>query len=70
MDNPAQQHKPEDRGQAKLDDRHHQPALKQLPQTGNKETAQSGKNVARGTLASHASDVMGGCKIDKLILQK
>jgi len=55
MDDPSQQKKPEDRSQAKLDNRHEQPALKQLPQAGNKETAQRGKNVTRRTLASHAS---------------
>ena len=55
MDDPSEQEKPEDRGQAKLDNRHEQPALKQLPQARNKETAQRGKNVTRRTLASHAS---------------
>jgi len=55
MDDPSEQEKPEDRSQAKLDNRHKQPALKQLPQAGNKETAQRGKNVTCRTLASHAS---------------
>jgi hypothetical protein len=62
MDDPPEQEEPEDCGQAKLDNRHQQPALKQLPQAGNKETTQSGKNVACGTLASHALDVMSGCQ--------
>ena len=39
MDDPAEQEKPENRRQTKLQDRHEQPALKQLPQTRNKETA-------------------------------
>ena len=55
MDDPSEQDKPEDGSQAKLDNRHEQPALKQLPQAGNKETTQRGKNVTRRALASHAS---------------
>jgi len=55
MDDPSQQEKPEDRSQAKLDNRREQPALKQLSQARNKETAQRGKDVTRRTLASHAS---------------
>ena len=34
------------RRQTKLDDRHQQPALKQLPEAGNKETAKRGENIA------------------------
>ena len=46
MDDPSEQDKPEDRSQAKLDNRHEQPSLEQLPKAGNKETAQRGKNIA------------------------
>ena len=47
MDDPPEQDKPEDCRQAKLDDRHQQSALKQLPQSGDEETAECGENVAR-----------------------
>jgi hypothetical protein len=47
MDDPPEQDKPEDCRQAKLDDRHQQSALKQLPQAGDEETAECGENVAR-----------------------
>jgi hypothetical protein len=47
MDDPPEQDKPEDCCQTKLDDRHHQSALKQLPKAGDEETAQCGENVAR-----------------------
>jgi len=65
MDDPSEQDKPEDCRQTKLDDRHQQSTLEQLSQTGNKETAERGKNVTRGSLAGHTSDVISGCKIDK-----
>jgi hypothetical protein len=65
MDDPPEQDKPEDCRQTKLDDRHHQSALKQLPQAGDEETAECGENVTRRTLASHAFDLMSGCKNDK-----
>ena len=68
VNDPPQQNKPEDRRQTKLDDRHQQPALKQLPQAGNKEAAESGKNIASRTLACHAFDLMSGSRIDKFIL--
>jgi hypothetical protein len=38
-----------------------------LPQAGNKETAERGKNVARGTLTCHICDLMNTCAIDKSI---
>ena len=47
MDDPPEQDKPEDCRQTKLDDRHPQSALKQLPQAGDEETAECGENVAR-----------------------
>ena len=47
MDDPPEQDKPEDCRQTKLDDRHQQSALKQLPQAGDEETAECGENVAR-----------------------
>ena len=47
MDDPSEQDKPEDCRQTKLDDRHQQSTLKQLPQAGDEETAQCGENVAR-----------------------
>jgi len=47
VDDPPEQDKPEDCRQTKLDDRHHQSALKQLPQAGDEETAECGENVAR-----------------------
>ena len=46
MNDPSQQEKPKNRRQTKLDDRHQQPALKQLPEAGNKETAKRGDNIA------------------------
>ena len=70
MDDPPQQYEPEDRGQTKLDDRHEQSALEQLPQPWNKETAERGKNIARGTLSSHASDHMSGLQVDKAISRR
>jgi hypothetical protein len=68
VNDPPQQNKPEDRRQTKLDDRHQQPPLKQLPQAGNKKAAESGKNIASRTLACHAFDLMSGSRIDKFIL--
>ena len=47
MDDPPEQDKPENRRQTKLDDRHHQSTLKQLPQAGDEETAHCGENIAR-----------------------
>jgi hypothetical protein len=47
MDDPPEQDKPEDCRQTKLDDRHHQSALKQLPQAGDEETSERCENVAR-----------------------
>ena len=47
VDDPPEQDKPEDCRQTKLDDRHPQSALKQLPQAGDEETAECGENVAR-----------------------
>lgn len=46
MDDPSQQENPKNRGQTKLDNRHQQPALEQLPEAGNKETAERGENIA------------------------
>ena len=46
MDDPPQQEKPKNGRQAKLDNRHHQPALEQLPEAGNKETAERRENIA------------------------
>ena len=46
MDDPSQQEKPENRRQAKLNNRHQQPALEQLPEPGNKETAERRENIA------------------------
>ena len=54
MNDPSQQEKPKNRRQTKLDDRHQQPTLKQLPEAGNKETAKRGQNIACRTLSSHA----------------
>ena len=46
MDDPSQQEKPKNCRQAKLHDRHQQPALEQLPEAGNKETAERRENIA------------------------
>ena len=46
MDDPSQQEKPKNRRQTKLDNRHQQPALEQLPESGNKETAERRENIA------------------------
>lgn len=46
MDHPSQQEKPKNRRQAKLDNRHQQPPLEQLPEAGNKETAERRENIA------------------------
>ena len=46
MDDPSQQEKPKNRRQTKLDNRHQQPALKQLPESGNKETTERRENIA------------------------
>ena len=46
MDDPSQQEKPKNRRQTKLDNRHQQPALEQLPEAGNKETAERRENIA------------------------
>src|SRR5206468_12235531 len=47
MDDPPEQDKPEDCRQTKLDDRHQQSSLEQLPQAGDEETAECGENVTR-----------------------
>jgi len=70
MNDPSQQETPKNCRQTKLNNRHQQPALKQLPEARNKETAKRGDNIAGGTLACHAFDVMSRSKIDKLILRK
>ncbi len=67
MDDPPEQDKPEYCRQTKLDNCHQQAALKQLSQTGNKETAKCSKNVARRTLARHVFNLMSACAIDKSI---
>ncbi len=46
MDDPSQQEKPKNCRQTKLDDRHKQPALEQLAEAGNKETAKRRENIA------------------------
>ena len=46
MDDPPQQEKPKNGRKAKLDNRHHQPALEQLSEAGNKETAKRRENIA------------------------
>ena len=46
MDDPSQQEKPKNRRQTKLDNCHQQPALKQLPESGNKETTEGRENIA------------------------
>jgi len=46
MDDPSQQEKPKNRSQTKLDNSHQQPALEQLPEAGNKETAERRENIA------------------------
>ena len=46
MDDPSQQENPKNRSQTKLDNRHHQPALEQLPEAGNKKTAERRENIA------------------------
>jgi len=67
VDDPSQQDKPQDCSQTKLDDRHQQPALKQLPQAGNKKTAESSQNITSRTLARHVFNLMSACAIDKSI---
>ena len=67
MDDPSEQEKPKDCRQTELDDRHEQSALQQLAQTGNKETAKRGKNVARRTLTRHGWYLMSAYTIDKSI---
>jgi len=56
VNEPTEQDKPEDGSQTKLDDRHEQPALKQLPQSWDKKTAKrrddiSGRSLAIGAAA-------------------
>jgi len=67
MDDPSQQYKPKDRRQTKLDNCHQQAALKQLPQAGNKKTAESSQNITSRTLARHVFNLMSACAIDKSI---
>ena len=53
MDKPSEEQEPKDPGEDKLNDRHEQPALDQLTQARNKETAQSRNHIAGGTLTRH-----------------
>ncbi len=53
VDEPPEKDDPEDRGEEELNDCHQQPALNQLPETRDKETAESRDDVAGGTLTCH-----------------
>jgi hypothetical protein len=53
VNEPSEQDKPEDGSQTELDDGHEQPALKQLPQSGDEKTAQCRDYISGRSLASH-----------------
>ncbi len=59
MDEPPEKNDPEHRGEEELNDCHQQPALNQLPETRDKETAQSRDDVAGGTLTCHKNSFSG-----------
>lgn len=55
MDEPPEENKPEHGREDELDERHQKPPLKQLPEAGNKETAQRRDHVAGRTLTCHGN---------------
>lgn len=55
VDHPPQQEKPQNSGQAKLNEGDQEPSLKQLAQPGYNKTTQSCKDVAGRTLTWHRS---------------
>ncbi len=54
MDEPPEENKPKDGGEAKLHDGDEEPALEQLSQSRNEETAKRCNHVAGRTLSCHA----------------
>ena len=64
MDKPAEQDEPQHGGEAELDDRHEKPALNQLAEARDKETAKRRDHVAGRSLACHtqilkAAEIVG-----------
>ena len=66
MDEPSEEHEPEERGEDELNNRHDQPALDQLAQARDKETAQSRDHISGGTLACHGKTLPRLTRRDKL----
>ena len=58
MDDPSEEDEPKDGRKAKLNDRDQEPALDQLPETRNEETAQRSDDVAGGTLTCHGKTLI------------
>ena len=53
VNQPAKENDPEHGRETKLNDRNHKPALNQLPEARNEETANCGDDVAGRTLTCH-----------------
>jgi hypothetical protein len=59
VNEPAKQDEPKHRRENKLKDCYQQPALQQLPESWNKETAERRDDVAGGTLTCHGNNFSG-----------
>ena len=56
VDKPSEKDDPEDRGEDELNDRDKKPALEQLPEPRDEETAQCRNDVAGGALTCHGNN--------------
>ena len=65
MDEPSEEHDPQERGEDELDDRHEKSSLDQLPQSWDEETAQCRDHVSGRTLSCHEKTLQRFTRPDK-----
>ena len=70
MDQPSEEHDPQEPGEDKLDDRHEKPPLDQLTQPGDKETAQRRDHIPGRTLSCHEKTLQRFPRRDKLFFSE
>jgi hypothetical protein len=70
MDEPSEEHDPQEPGEDKLDDRHEKPPLDQLTQPGDKETAQRRDHIPGRTLSCHEKTLQRFPRRDKWFFPK
>lgn len=66
MDEPSEEHDPQERGEDELNDRHKKSSLDQLTQSRDEETAQRRNYISGRTLACHGKTLQRFTQDDKL----